>query len=135
MPGLESRVVFDFFNGFARATSLLMHSVNRLELLGRSPHGYFLLTFLEKGQLQSGPVLVIRVTTRAQLGEETETYQEVKKLSGETTRAFLERGYAVLLGLTEAISIQLPGDPAAWFGDDTTASPEQPAYHMEYPAV
>lgn len=135
MPGLESRVVFDFFNGLARAASLLLHSVNRLELLGRSPHGYFLLTFLEKGQLQSGPVLVIRVTTRAQLGEETETYREVRKLSGETTRVFLERGYAILSDLAGAISISLPADPAAWFGDDTTASPEQPAYRMEYPAV
>lgn len=132
IPGLESRVIFDFFNGFATAAAPLMHSVNRLELLGRASSGYFLFTFLEKGQLQSGPVLVMRVTTRAPLGEEDEEYREVPKRRSETTREWLERGYAVLLTLATPARISLPPDPAAWFGDDVTPSPEQPPDIMEY---
>lgn len=131
IPGLDSVAVFRFMNGFAAAIQPLVHQVSRLEIGGRDPNGRFYWAVLEKGMLNSGPVVVIQARQNSPLNTGVEFYREVPKTGSETTEEWLARAYEYLRMFTEGLHITIPSSPASWMTDAPEVAPGEPAYVSE----
>lgn len=131
VPGIDSKTVFDFMNGFASKAFSYLHSVNRLEITGRVSQSYFYIGVMEKGRINPGPIVVLRTNEFGwEVNAEDTAYLEIPLRSDETTKEWLDRVYEIFKELCRLIGIELPDSP--WPGEFEKTSFCPPPYLTEF---